>query len=227
MPDHKERPILFSGEMVRAILNGRKTQTRRAVKSPYSSDGPFQWVSTPEGFYGCLDLSGDGFDVDGKPQVFACPYGVPGDRLWVRETWADTNGESGPMISYKAGGDRFLIDDSSPVDYSRYPGCQFTMWCGDLRRGAPGHSWRPSIHMPRWASRITLEVTDVRVQRLQDISEEDAEAEGAICAYKNNEPQSYIDAFHALWDSLNAKRSFGWDADPWVWVITFRRTEND
>lgn len=228
----KERPILFSGEMVQAILDGRKTQTRRVVKLLC----PFPVVSAhPTG-------NSDGWIFHDRETTakwtaehypsggVKCPYGVPGDRLWVRETWADTNGESGPMISYQAGGDRFLVDDSFPVDYSRYPGCQFTMWCGDLRRGAPGHSWRPSIHMPRWASRITLEVTGVRVERLQDIVPYDAIKEG-FGPYANEatidcDTINPCDAFRDCWDSLYAKRGFGWNANPYVWVIEFRRDEN-
>lgn len=234
----KERPILFSGGMVRAILDGRKTQTRRVMKYQPLFKTFRRYVmddDVPEAWQDSDDI----FPL--------CPYGVPGDRLWVRETWADTNGESGPMISYKAGGDKFLIDDSYPVDYSKYPGCQFTMWCGDLRRGAKGHSWRPSIHMPRLASRITLEVTGVRVERLQDISEEDAKAEGAkkyMWYQPDGRPESesrylggkeqfikdhipvYRNGFATLWDSINAKRGFGWDENPWVWVIEFRGVEN-
>ena len=198
-----EKPIIFSGPMIRAILEGRKTQTRRVVK-PQPNCGL-------------------------KP----CPWQV-GDTLWVRETWADTNGECGPMISYKAGGDRFLADPPSAFDCSKYPGCKFTMWCGDLRRGEPGHSWRSPIHMPRWASRITLEVTGIRAERLNDISEEDARKEGIAdggcrncgenepCGCDNPQPDP-VDAFIFEWNMINAKRGYDWHTNPWVWVLGFKR----
>ena len=137
------------------------------------------------------------------------------------------------MISYRAGGDRFLTDECYPVDYARYPGAAFSMWCGDLHRGAPGHKWRPSIHMPRWASRITLEMTGVRVERLQAISEADAHAEDAHfhdgrgighSCWRHDDGAVHADArsaFARLWESLHGARS--WDANPWVWAIEFRR----
>lgn len=157
-----------------------------------------------------------------------------GTRLWVRETWADTNGESGPMISYRAGGDRFLIDESFPVQYEKYPGCQFTMWCGDLRRGEPGHAWKSPLFMPRWASRILLEITDVRVERLNEISEEDAKAEGVspvaeepfrdACGDLVVPAGRYRNGYRELWESINGDGS--WDANPWVWVLSFKRIES-
>ncbi len=238
--ERHEHPILFSGDMVRAILEGRKTQTRRVVKPQPCEmnvwhgaiyDGEIDLKKTP-----CMEPK-------------KCPYGVPGDRLWVRETWADTNGESGPMISYRAGGDRFLIEESYPVEYSKYPGCTFSMWCGDLRRGAPYHAWRPSIFMPRWASRITLEITGVRVERVQDISEEDAKAEGIewtdegplhahitflekgvmtpVGSRDCNISRNFVtskEAFSCLWDFLSNPGE-KWEDNPWVWVIEFRMVE--
>jgi hypothetical protein len=248
----RERPILFSAPMVRAILSGTKTQTRRVVKP----QPPEEIGSVDVGLFNPAIVGRDG-ELYPAAEIFGawnwdgdwgarCPYGAPGDRLWVRETWADTNGENGPMISYRAGGDRFLIEDSYPVDYARYPGGRFTMWCGDLRRGEPGHAWRPSIHMPRWASRITLEVTEVRAERLQDISHEGAEAEGLARITKDGELFKYgiadrdgppgtdddgrpwqlwdIDAriaFKRLWESINGAGS--WAANPWVWAVSFRR----
>lgn len=176
----RERPILFSGPMVRAILAGTKTQTRRVVK-----------------------VEPGKLDVGENP---ACPYGVPGgSRLWVRETWYDDNAtrDAEPIptshddfIHYRADGEAH--DQFEELD-------------GFLR-------WRPSIFMPRWASRITLEVTEVRVERLQEITEADAWAEG-IAAHVVRPIHDYA----ALWDSLNAKRGFGWDTNPWVWVVSFRR----
>jgi hypothetical protein len=172
----KERPILFSGPMVRAILDGRKTQTRRAIRPP------MPWR--------------DGWGV-GLGE-YNCPYGQPGDRLWVRETWAPKQWEKGAC--YRATGD--LLDTGH---------CQ----------------WRPSIHMPRWASRITLEVIGVRVERLQDISEADAEAEGCEPLPMCGGPEvggynCYQSGFELLWGSINGKLA-PWSSNPWVWVVEFQR----
>lgn len=196
----KERPILFSGPMVRAILDGRKTQTRRVVKNAWQ----------------CLPLENVAYQRDA---IAKCPYGVPGDRLWVRETWwtyphvisnrllrdgADTwpkvNGEP---IAYAADGD---ADIWSHLDWVK----------------------KPSIHMPRWASRITLEVVGVRVERVQDISEEDAKAEGLDFMEPNrfaspgsNEWMTFDAAFECLWDTVNGDGA--WDRNDWVWVVEFKR----
>jgi hypothetical protein len=181
----KERPILFSGPMVRAILGGRKTQTRRVVKPQEHAE---QWPAC-----GC-----------------ASPYGRPGDRLWVRETWAPKQFEDG--VNYRASGD--LLDT--------------------------GHCrWKPSIHMPRRASRILLEVTDVRVERLQRITGYDAMAEGiegvtndlgpgaTVTTFRDYETDAWdraaYQSFRSLWRSINGPDS--WDADPWVWVVSFKRVE--
>lgn len=230
----KEHPILFNGPMVRAIMEGRKTQTRRVVKTQRTS-GPHQ-----------ID------DLVGSPDAIAafirhkCPYGVPGGRLWVRETWADVNTEEGPALMYRA--DNHVIPwrsfctefgpdlGSGPsMDYEKYPG-NYTMWWSDLQNGEDGHSWRPSIFMPRWACRIMPEVVDVRVERLQEISEGDVKAEGikhdpecgyqiATGDYRGSLTRSASLAFWALWDSINKKRGFGWDTNPWVWVVEFRKCE--
>lgn len=187
----KERPILFSGTMVRAILEGRKTQTRRLVKPAPIFCSNVGWeVFTPRD--GALPLD----------QV-ACPYGQPGDRLWVRETWAPNS--VGSAIA--------LILKSAPQ-----PGVYYAA----THTGRVGWRWRPSIHMPRWASRITLEVVAVRVQRLQDISRGDAMAEG--CPFANmadgGDPRIW---YSWLWNQINGDGS--WDANPWVWVIEFKRVE--
>jgi hypothetical protein len=194
----KERPILFSGEfsgeMVRAILDGRKTQTRRVVKNldliQYTTDG------VP----GFEDEAGDHHET-----VEACPHGKPGDHLWVRETYGlSKSNPTGKNVVYAADGN------------DRVSG------------------WTPSIHMPRWASRITLGVTGIRVERLQEISEQDAIAEGLL-AWQSNalEPVYYgvslADVweedprltYKRLWNTIYTERGHSWDSNPWVWVIDF------
>ena len=192
-----ERPILFSGPMVRAIIDGRKAQTRRLVKPQPDTNNVAD-----------IKLDLDGFlYVEAGRWCQRCPYGIPGDRLWVRETWADTMGDP-PEAIYRADGERH---PSSAL------------------------KWRPSIFMPRWACRLVLEVTAVRVERLQKISEADAKAEG--CAAKDlvthkgtmgpfdaeltQNAATAKEAYRALWNSLNAKRA-PWASNPFVWVIEFR-----
>lgn len=164
----KERPILFNGDMVRAVLAGQKTQTRQTVVPPTGS---------------------------------ICPYGQPSDRLWVKETFyryypSETWPE--PKALYRADGITLCDKDSE----------------GKKQR------WTPSSHMPRILSRITLEITDIRVERVQDISEEDVQAEGF-----SDRPASK-NKFRIAWDLLYWKRGLGWSVNPRVWVITFKRVEN-
>ena len=209
-----ERPILFSAPMVRAILEGHKTQTRRVIKQQ------------PERFWGSMDHAfASGVlqcvvTTDGKPRdkYIVCPYGVPGERLWVRETWTGTFHCDHFHVAYAADGSERCLD--APVAYI-------------LPKAALKPSnWVTPLFMPRWASRITLEITDVRVQRLQDISEQDSLAEGAALdsdgfpmasAPIDDGYDTAIEWFADLWDSINAKRGFGWDVNPWVWALTFRR----
>lgn len=174
----KERPILMSAPMVRAILAGRKTQTRRIMKMAKRGTG------------------GPPFQIDGK--TVCSPYGVPGDRLWVRESWRPRQAST---VYYRA--------DS--YDYHH----------DEIRAGGTVPQWRPSIHMPRWASRITLEVVAVRVERLQEITYLESVAEGVIYDRGFEDPR---DNYRSLWNVINAKRGRGWDENPWVWVIEFRRT---
>jgi hypothetical protein len=192
----KERPILFSGEMVRAILDGRKTQTRRLVTPQPRVTGedakalPAAWAA------GFVDV--------------ACPYGVPGDRLWVKETFIRQEAEYEVMVS-----------STVPIVPA------FTTYRADAdpHGQQKGAGWKSGRFMPRHLSRLTIEVTDVRVERLQDISEEDATAEGvtpdADCI-KNRCARPHRDRFLDLWDELNAKRA-PWRSNPWVWVVSFRR----
>lgn len=219
----KERPILFSGPMIRAILEGRKTQTRRIVKP----QPDHRLMCAPNNLWYQINSRGES---DISDCGIKCPYGVAGDRLWVKETFR-VHGDCG--------------QDKASTCYCTGPkDCEF-------RADYEGEElalreWRPSIHMPRWASRITLEVTGVRVERLQDISEQDAIAEGAE---RNDSPGSVPDWepewgyrtrcshypagcecfpnptardwFEEVWESINGEGS--WDANPWVWVIEFKR----
>ena len=207
----RERPILFSAPMVRAILDGRKTVTRRVVK-------PQPWASCcieegmdgePPFVYSALGGDGPGYDVTETRTPCRCPYGVRGDRLYVRETWAAPH-------AYDHLPPR-LIPQDARIHYA-----------ATEDRG--GLLWRPSIHMPRWASRITLEVTGVLVERLQEISYEDARAEGAEF-WRNDGTLTELPpcsehryAFEDLWTSINGADS--WNANPFVWVVTFRRIDH-
>lgn len=193
----KERPIIFSADMVRAILDGRKTQTRRVVKPQPKS--PHLGYMAVEG--GALQCGPD--YPDGDDDFVRCPYGVPGDRLWVRETWDWVAG--GSIISIQGGESQskridqviYRADGGNPVS------------CG----------WTSAAHMPRWASRITLEIVDVHVERVQYISELDAYSEGTSRPDGTRPPLDgtglsnfypYRELFQQLWDSLNAKRGLGW-----------------
>ena len=178
----KEHPILFSTPMVKAILEGRKTMTRRVVKPQpenklqgYYLNGAYAWRD-PE------------LNLDEYPygNYTSCPYGQVGDRLWVRETWHQDTGLAGRAIHYKADGEAYL--------------------------------WKPSIFMPRRFSRITLEITNIRVERLQEITAGDCAKEGSYMATDKDDEGGFVN----LWDSINSK-TFPWSENPWVWVIEFEK----
>ncbi|MCU4119360.1 hypothetical protein [Variovorax sp. N23] len=221
----KERPILFSAPMVRALLAGTKTQTRRLVKGLNDR----MWIedTAAGGFAVCYDgdpCCGTGvWDVKEHAYPIVCPYGVPGDRLWVRE-----NGWERPERTprqMREGADTWAPYYFDADGLSRSESEDFKAW---------GFKRRPSIHMPRWASRILLEVTEVRVERLQDISEADSMAEGVDMSEPitmpfspgmewctvTMKPRSAREAYAALWESINDPGA--WDANPWVWAVSFR-----
>lgn len=195
-----EKPIIFSAPMVRAILAERKSMTRRVVK-------PQPEYRESKSLLGHYATWAKGWNIDDpiglKAFVDGCPYGGPGDRLWVKETFMGTK----DCLSYRATDPRQVIEFGFD-------------------------KWKPSIFMPRWASRITLEIVSVRVERVQEITEEDAEKEGAekgfvVSVKVGNEgsnyriPNSFRGGFHTLWESINGPGS--WERNDWVWVVEFRR----
>lgn len=212
----KERPILFNAPMVRALLDGTKTQTQRVLTTRPDCAHPNK------------------ADLPGMRQIMrTCPYGQPGDRLWVREAWHYRYSSSTPAANQFLHGIRYQADGTCrelgpmPMDGIGLP---------KQRERRPDESWqeredylsaywrrwRPSIHMPRWVSRITLEITGVRVERLQDISVSDYIAEGCHGG-DHGDRYAAVEQYRALWESINGPGS--WDANPWVWVVEFRRVE--
>lgn len=196
-----KRGMIFNAEMVRAILDGRKTQTRRIVKLQPDEDGLAKVTNGPW--------------VDTSERNYRCPFGDVGDRIWVRETWAEAGASAPNLKLYRAN-----YPEHVPSHYENVPPAN------EIR-------WTPSIHMPRWASRILLEITDVRVERLNAISEHDAQAEGVAKLrggfwqhYQPGWTQHQLSArgsFVTLWKSIYGEES--WNSNPWVWVIEFKRIE--
>lgn len=241
----KERPILFSAPMVRALLEGRKTQTRRVVKFPSNivADYVHKVVASPYYDHGARgefvalnDIGGIASKAFSRLS-FPCPYGVHGEKLWVREAWYYD------LPPHKLPSEKPADFDPDSL-YFRADGdcCQQIPECQCAEVGKP--KWRPSIHLPRWASRLTLEITDVRVERVQAISEEDAIAEGienrGVTGFDESMvplgrgwmdcgppvyasgPGYFIDprqSYKSLWDSINGPGS--WQSNPWVWAVTF------
>ena len=238
----RERPILMSGPMVQAILDGSKTQTRRVAKVPHSNPLGVWEPAVFGGLAGGRTRNGE--EVAEFPALvhtrtghaIACPFEV-GQRLWVRERWqfADWTDDGHPFVRYAAdntvrlcegaGKGESLVDTwaelSDPANYA-------------IDQKAADRRWRPSIFMPRWASRLLLEITAVRIERIQDISESDARA-GGVERHDDDGVTYYgpwlkghasaVFEYRRVWDSLNAKRGHGWDTNPWVWCITFRKVQ--
>lgn len=228
-----ERGMIFNGEMVRAILDGRKTQTRRPVRFPVLDKN-----------LGC-ELAGN--ELAGELSAgnyLNSAFGKPGHRIWVRETWATLGNEDGCCVDWEdnlcKGDERSAARiyrascEQRPGDYGLWSIPDDADWKPHTKDHKFEGAWRPSIHMPRWASRILLEITSVRVERLNAISEEDARAEGIIdggglncgepepCGCANPEPDA-TDAFAYLWQSIYGQEN--WNANPWVWVIEFKSIE--
>lgn len=208
----RERPILFSGAMVRALIDRSKTQTRRLVKpQPHLAVSSIEHVEGAEFRFCAPERVKQQYAHTFPLHRLRCPYGAPGDRLWVRETFALV-----PATAYRASaGVNQTVNPSDTHESAIYRAC--------FDRASGGVVWKPSIHMPRWASRLTLKVTDVRVERLRDISEEDARAEG--CHDSDGAPTQELSgtargAYALLWDEINGKTA-KWSSNPWVWAITF------
>lgn len=198
----KERPILFSSEMVRAILDGRKTQTRRVMRPQIEADEVYD---TGKSFFTPDGMTSIRGAYKGRPDCEwfrKFPYGKARDTLWVRETWKPSPGGN---VFYRA-------DPAFGLD--------------SYEKG-----WKPSIYMPRWASRITLKVTGVRVERVQSIGQADAKKEGVKPLTLSDggwvpvSGSDYVGGFRRLWDSINAKRGHSWDSNPWVWVVEFKQVQ--
>ena len=211
----KERGMIFNSEMVRAILDGRKTQTRRIMKEQPVLNGNFYEVFGSAWSKGMTSIPA----VPGHSLSTRCPFGAVGDRIWVRETFCpvdDTQYGGGKWVDYRA---TPKFEASHPAGWDCAP------------NDAEALKWRPSIHMPRWASRILLEITDVRVERLNAISQADAIAEGAPPSHPSIDcvsqeygfPDFSRSWFGQTWQHIYGEES--WDANPWVWVIEFERVE--
>ena len=215
-----ENPIRCNGKEVLAILENKKSQMRRVIKPQPTNVGSSNldrfeywndaWHPTsPSGKVGVF-----------SPYEYKCPYGVPGDTLWVRECFKP----------YCRMGELYTFQYKADNAFSK----EYEMLKIDYEHKSDEEvfddRWRPSIHMPRWASRINLLVKDIRVERVQDISEEDALAEGTPGAWiigendlhhRENPNKAHRFFFSRLWDKINSKRGFGWDVNPWVWVVEF------
>ncbi|HHL7625617.1 TPA: hypothetical protein ACQ82S_004210 [Klebsiella pneumoniae] len=200
----KERGMIFNGEMVRAILDGRKTQTRRIIKDcTVGRDQISKFIQIEKKFIGCYP--------EDVPELIreCCPYGVPGDSIWVREAFrVHSRATDVATLVYKASERNSWTEQTHRVPVAV------------CNKPATPEKWTPSLHMPRWASRILLEITGVRVERLRSMSQDDARAEGVIAA---SGPMEAGLAFRELWDSIYGEES--WKANPWVWVIEFKRVE--
>ncbi|MDM2957387.1 hypothetical protein [Citrobacter sp. CK206] len=218
-----ERGMIFNAEMVRAILDGRKTQTRRVMNPQPANDISRATFPNPD----VVGWSSSLRHKHGSTTAHFCPFGAVGDRLWVRETF------QGPLVSeelfeeYRAYPEKF--ETPQYCEYAADGGAR-PEYC-DLDDNLR-HGWRPSIHMPRWASRILLEITSVRVERLNDISQEDAQDEGMeLTGWRptysdpdsGGEVWTPYDNFAELWQSIYGVGS--WLSNPWVWVIEFRRID--
>jgi hypothetical protein len=258
----KERPILFSAPMARALLDGSKTQTRRVVKkqaTDWDHFAPEEDVKGREFFMVCGRPEQDNRSLRPILAAISCTYGQPGDRLWVRETWGVVSNDwdaDGNLTDWTPDRPATAITEMRfgqgyYSGHAIYAADGSYEWAGDDDGGGvPRSAWHPSIHMPRAASRILLEIVSLRVERLQDISEDDAIAEGIEpnwigdlaagpngfggqgwvpdCGWRHylnsddgDPAYTPVASYRSLWESINGAGS--WDANPWVWVVEFKR----
>jgi len=250
----KERPILFNGEMIRAILDGRKTQTRRVMKDwqipklnntwdTQFPDMKYSAIAQKHSKWGFCEF-GATLEECADRMSNHSPYGFEGDHLWVRETFiTGWPAVDGVVLSCDEGGNElpehiWYRADRDKQNYQGWisdKGSRITGWTDENECFKDNIPWKPSIHMPRLASRINLKVKSIRIEQVQDICEEDAKSEGIYdggccscgessypnpCGCDNPDP-SFTDAFAWLWNSINEKRGYGWMHNPWVWVIEF------
>ncbi len=197
----REKPIIFNSEMVRAVLENRKTQTRRVIKKQPKYATEIKCEMRGGNLVAVPYHRGAGMLWNEEAKT-KCPYGKVGDRLWVRETWRIYHGSSSAQLYWKA------TPDLTGVQ------CQEK----DYKSIKEKPAWRPSIHMSRWMSRINLEITDIRVEKVQDITNDDCQREGLKILQGG-----ILANFAVLWNQINAKRGLRWAVNPWVWVIEFKR----
>ncbi|EMP1238847.1 TPA: hypothetical protein ACGPDX_002172 [Klebsiella pneumoniae] len=233
----KERGMIFNSEMVRAILDGRKTQTRRIMKvQPESNQLGLLLITDSTkhsdiGKYHWAESNATGNHVRSK--LFSSPFGAVGERIWVRETWATLGNEDGCYVDWEdnlcKGDERSAARiyrascEQRPGDYGLWSIPDDAYWKPHTKEHKFEGAWRPSIHMPRWASRILLEITDVRVERLQSITLGDICKEVG-CGLYDFRPATYgFQVWEELWKSIYGAEN--WQANPWVWVIEFKRVE--
>ncbi len=205
----KEHPIISKGEMVRAILDGRKTQMRRVIK-PQPSRAVETVCNIGEDIWDLTSTHAEDFDARDQ---WKCPHGQPGDQLWVRETFQYVSDDNGPFKSREKGIHFENDEERFRIEYLATMG-------STIEWDPP--NFRPSIYMPRWASRITLEITDVKVERVQEITSQSVWFEGAP-RNGTESVQDQRDWFEKLWNSIYEKKDFGFDKNPWVWVIEFKK----
>lgn len=212
-----ERPILMSAPMVKAILAGRKTQTRRVIKPQPDDDGLWNDDDHPRSIQSTLTGWNGTVDSTGESKEFICRYGKVGDVLWVRESW-------NRVFERKRDGQRFF---KAPLNEPVKWWIEYAAW--PFKHGEEPPKWKPSIHMPKKVARLWLKVTGVRVERVHDISEKDAIAEGIHFDEDSGYwfagdvamAQTAVSCYRELWEEINGKDS--WDSNPWVWVIEFER----
>lgn len=243
----KERFVLLNSPMVQAVIEGTKTVTRRPLNPQpelFIQAGKHSTYKYRGGLY-ALELYTENSNILDK-----CPFGKIGDRLWIRETWAPVNLYGEIAIAYKADGEVIRVvenksfqDEEGLINYEdpRLKNYSFSAWADDLLSGVEGN-WKPSIHMPRWASRLLLEITNIKIERIQDISESDSlnegiervkvncSRDGIKTSYKDYEVDGItrnnpIDSFRTLWKKTYGAES--WDLNSWVWVIEFKVIEGD